>query len=82
MLVAGAITVEIGNNLLQLFTLIATSLLTGVLYRRTKELRPNGGHSMKDKISQHDDILHAIESDMKSLVANRRVNDQPERLPE
>lgn len=51
-----AFTVEIGNNFLLAITVgipsIVSAIAAAIAARRTRELKPNGGGSMKDQMSE------------------------------
>lgn len=62
---ADAFTLDVGDNLLNAINLIANAITLIIVQSRTKELRPNGGDSMKDK----------VEKLYRTVAANDRAND-------
>lgn len=68
MMLAETLTLDVGENVVTIvlaITNLITLVIAGVATNRTKQLKPNGGDSVKDKV----DALYS------TYVANRRTND-------
>ena len=75
------LTVDIGNNLLVAIPLIAssaTSIIAAIAAlqaaKRTKELKPNGGSTMKDHVTDTNDKIEKV---YRAVAANERATDSP-----